>query len=99
MSPDILLGQEFTSGSAVTAFVNILNSAPGSPGDWAAAAFVDGPDSDNAFFYRQSVVSLATDYRDRVRIRLLVPIHTENVVSDLRRVPQVAVTGVAGLRF
>lgn len=24
---------------------------------------------------------------------------TENVVRDLRRVPQVAVTGVAGLRF
>jgi hypothetical protein len=61
------------------------------------AAQVSGPE--NRVREVRAVVSLATDYRDRARIRLLVPIHTENVVSDLRRVPQVAVTGVAGLRF
>jgi hypothetical protein len=61
MAPDILVGQEFISAAAVTNFVSILNTAPGSPGDWAAAAFVDGPDTDSAFFYRTSRVALATD--------------------------------------
>ncbi len=61
MAPDVLIGQEFVSAAAVTEFVSILNTAPGSPGDWAAAAFVDGPDSDSAFFYRTSKAMLATD--------------------------------------
>lgn len=61
LCPDILVCQEFVSASAVTSFVGILNSAPGSPGDWAAATFVDGADTDSAFFYRTSVVSLVTD--------------------------------------
>ncbi len=54
--PDILIGQEFTSAAAVGTFVALLNSAPGSPGDWQAAPFVDGNDTDNAFFYRSSKV-------------------------------------------
>ena len=61
MAPDILIGQEFLSASGVTNFLNILNTAPGSPGDWAAADFVNGPDTDSAFFYRTSKVELATD--------------------------------------
>jgi len=56
MSPDVLLGQEFVSAAAVAAFLNILNSAPGSPGDWSAAAFVNGNDTDNALFYRTSKI-------------------------------------------
>lgn len=56
-APDILIGQEFISAAGVTAFRDLLNSAPGSPGDWAAAPFVDGPDTDNAFFYRTSKVT------------------------------------------
>ncbi len=58
MAPDVLIGQEFTSASSVTNFLTILNTAPGSPGDWAAANFVDGPDTDSAFFYRTSKVDL-----------------------------------------
>ncbi len=58
MQPDALLGQEFVSASAVAALVNILNAAPGSPGDWAGAPFVDGPDTDSAFLYRTSKVTL-----------------------------------------
>lgn len=56
MRPDILIGQEFLSQNAVNNFLALLNSAPGSPGDWAAAPFFDGPDTDGAFFYRTSKV-------------------------------------------
>ncbi len=57
LAPDVILGQEFLSASATTSFVSALNTAPGSPGDWAAATFVDGPDTDSAFFYRTSRVT------------------------------------------
>ena len=58
MSPDAFVLQEFLSQSAVDQFVAALNSAPGSPGDWAAAPFVNGPDTDSAFAYRTSKVQL-----------------------------------------
>lgn len=61
LAPDVLVGQEFLSATGVTNFLAILNTAPGSPGDWAAADFVNGPDTDSAFFYRMGVVELATD--------------------------------------
>ena len=54
LSPDVFVLQEVLSQSGVNAFVSILNSAPGSPGDWAAGPFVNGPDTDNALFYRTS---------------------------------------------
>ncbi len=57
MSPDVVLAQEFLSQAAVNSFLNILNTAPGSPGDWQAATFINGPDTDNAFFYRSSKVT------------------------------------------
>ncbi len=55
-APDIILGEEFISQAAVDAFRNLLNTASGSPGDWASAPFIDGPDTDSAFFYRTSKV-------------------------------------------
>jgi hypothetical protein len=61
MSPDIFIGQEFLSQTGVNNFLNLLNTAAGSPGDWAAATFVNGPDTDSAFFYRTSKVFMATD--------------------------------------
>lgn len=61
LAPDILIGEEFISATAVNNFLSILNNAPNSPGDWAAAPFVNGPDTDSALFYRQSKVFLATD--------------------------------------
>lgn len=61
MTPDVFVGQEFLSQTGVNNFLTILNTAAGSPGDWAAARFVDGPDTDSAFFYRTSVVQMATD--------------------------------------
>lgn len=60
-APDVLVGQEFMSQAAVTEYLGILNGAPGSPGDYQAATFIDGPDTDSAFFYRSSkVVFLGT---------------------------------------
>jgi hypothetical protein len=56
MSPDVLIGQEYVSAAAVTVYLSILNTAPGSPGDWGAAPFFNGNDTDNAFFYRTSKV-------------------------------------------
>lgn len=53
-APDALLVQEVLNASAQAALLNALNSAAGSPGDWAMATFVDGPDTDSAFFYRTS---------------------------------------------
>jgi hypothetical protein len=47
----------------------------------------------------KAVAQLETDYQDAARIRILVPIASENIVSNLRRVPQVSVTGEAGIRF
>ncbi|MFN0132824.1 MAG: choice-of-anchor D domain-containing protein [Phycisphaerales bacterium] len=55
-APDILVGQEFLSQAGVTAFLANLNTAAGSPGDWAAGPFNNGADTDNAFFYRTSKV-------------------------------------------
>lgn len=58
LAPDVLVGQEFTSAAAVTAFRTALNTAPSSPSDWVAAPFVLGPDTNNALFYRTSKVVL-----------------------------------------
>lgn len=71
-APDILLIQEvIESGggmAAVNSFLDNLNLAPGSPGDWAAAPYVmNGGDTGNAMFYRTSkvvwlgTVTLSTD--------------------------------------
>lgn len=57
MSPDVIIGQEFLSQSGVDNFLDLLNTAAGSPGDWAAGPFINGPDTDNAFFYRTSKVT------------------------------------------
>ena len=55
-APDVIMTQEFLNAGGVVAFLDILNTAPNSPGDWAAAPFIDGPDTDSAFFYRTTKV-------------------------------------------
>ncbi len=57
MAPHAIAVQEMLSQAGTDAFLNILNTAPGSPGDWAAAAFINGNDTDNAFFYRTGMVT------------------------------------------
>jgi len=56
MDPDVFVAQEVLSSFAASALLDILNTAPGSPGDWAGAPFINGPDTDNAMFYRTSKV-------------------------------------------
>lgn len=56
MSPDVLMVQEVLSDAAASNLLTYLNSAPGSPGDWSRFTFVDGPDTDNAVFFRTSKV-------------------------------------------
>lgn len=58
MSPDVIAADEIVTSGASATFVSILNSAPGSPGDWAAAPFVDGADTESTLFYRTSKVVL-----------------------------------------
>jgi len=57
MAPDVILAQEFSSASALSTFLNVVNSAPGSPGDWAAAPFLSSPDSASVMIYRTSKVT------------------------------------------
>ncbi len=61
MRPDIIALQEIVSAAALTAFVNALNTAPGSPGDWAGAPYINGNDNDNALVYRTSRFTLIDD--------------------------------------
>ncbi|HYE61793.1 MAG TPA: PKD domain-containing protein [Phycisphaerales bacterium] len=58
MAPDVFSVQEVSTAGALSTLVNVLNSAPGSPGDWAAAPFIDGPDSESVLLYRTSKVDL-----------------------------------------
>lgn len=56
MRPDVILGQEFQSQAAVNSFLSMLNTATNSTKNWAAAPFIDGPDTDSAMFYRTDKV-------------------------------------------
>ncbi len=56
LAPDIFIGEEYTSSTGWSQFLSILNTAPNSPGDWAAAPFVDGADTETCFFYRTSKI-------------------------------------------
>ncbi len=58
MSPDVILLQEVLSASAMNNFRDTINTASGSPGDWVAAPFVDGADTESVTFYRTSKVTL-----------------------------------------
>ncbi|MCB1058686.1 MAG: hypothetical protein KDB65_00510 [Calditrichaeota bacterium] len=67
--PDILIVQEMQSSSGVSEFLSqVLNN--GQPGTYTNAPFSNGPDTDNALFYKPSVVSflsqtvLSTQLRD-----------------------------------
>lgn len=86
LNPDVLIVQEMTSQAAVNQFLSrVMNST--SPGKYAAAGFTDGPDSDNAMFYKKSTIAylarrqITTDLRDisvyRVRIISGLGLNTE----------------------
>ena len=54
MNPDLIIVQEFKSQTAVTKFLQALNTDPLNPTEWKAAPFIDGPDTDSEFFYRDA---------------------------------------------
>ncbi len=56
-APDVLMTQEMIGAGGITAFLNLLNTATGSPGDWAAAPYCEGADTKTGFFYRTSRVT------------------------------------------
>ena len=56
MSPDAFLAQEVLSAAGASAMLSVLNTAAGSPGDWAMAPFIAGPDTNLAFYYRAGKV-------------------------------------------
>jgi len=67
-APDVLCVQEVASAGALAELLDLLNTAPGfpagqpgSPGDWAAATFIDGPDDESVLLYRTSRVALLRD--------------------------------------
>lgn len=56
---DVLVVQEMLSQTGVNQFLNdVMNY--GNPGLYAAGPFVNGPDTDNALFYKPSVVELVS---------------------------------------
>ncbi len=59
--PDVIAVQEMVGPGALAALVGVLNTAPGSPGDWAAAPYLDDPDyvdTESSFVFRTSKVDL-----------------------------------------
>ncbi len=56
--PDVFIGQEFINVGGATTFLNLMNSAQGSPGDYSLANFVAGPDTNSILIYRRSKVTL-----------------------------------------
>jgi flagellar hook capping protein FlgD len=55
LSVDVLVTEETTSQAGVTEFLNSLNTME--PGQWAAAPFVDGNDTDAGLFYKPAKVN------------------------------------------
>ncbi len=56
-APDVIVCQEIISSTALNDLRTALNTAPGSPGDWQIASFVNGADTDSVFLYRSGMVS------------------------------------------
>ncbi|MGQ0722705.1 MAG: choice-of-anchor D domain-containing protein [Candidatus Eiseniibacteriota bacterium] len=59
--PDVLVVEEILSQTGVDNFLNnVLNVV--NPGEWAAGTFVNGPDTDNGFFYRPAKVTYLSHF-------------------------------------
>ncbi len=61
LAPDVLMIQEVYTATDLTTFKTLMNTAPGSPGDWEVATFLSGPDSQSCLLYRTSKVDLTGD--------------------------------------
>jgi len=61
IQPDVLVAQELIGAGGANAFLNtVLNVAE--PGQWALGTFVDGTDTDNAFYYRPSAATFVSHH-------------------------------------
>jgi hypothetical protein len=59
--PDVLVAEEVISVGGANAFLNtVLNVVD--PGEWTLGPFVDGPDTDNAFYYRSAAASFVAHH-------------------------------------
>jgi len=47
----------------------------------------------------KAVAQIETDYKDAARVKILVPISTEKVIQNVKRVPQVSITAVGDVRL
>lgn len=65
--PDVIVVQEITSLSGVNGFLNnvILSVIPG----FQAGVFIDGPDTDNAIFFKSSIFSFISNYPVKTALR------------------------------
>lgn len=57
---DVIVAQEVLSQTGVNNFLAILNTA--FPGEWSAGPFLNGPDTDNAIFYRAAACSVVSHF-------------------------------------
>ena len=61
LAPDVVVSQEMVSQAGVDNFLaNVLNTLE--PGQWAAAPFLNGNDTDNALFYKTTRCSLLANW-------------------------------------
>jgi len=77
LNPDVLVLQEMASAAGVDQFLNeVLNHE--TPGLYKAASFFDGPDTDNALFYKKAMIKLIsrqqipTSFRDITEYNLKI---------------------------
>lgn len=67
IQPDILVVQEVTSLAGVNGFLsNVLNSVSSG---YSAGLFIDGPDTDNAIFYKNSVFTFVSNTPIKTALR------------------------------
>lgn len=66
--PDVVVAQEIIGSGGANAFLNtVLNVVD--PGEWAVGPFLDGPDTDNAFYYRTAAVSFVSHFAISTALR------------------------------
>ena len=80
ISPDVVAMQEIISEDAVDGLLSFVFLQLDD--DWAAAAFNNGPDTDNAFFYRTSRVSLVSSRFIETTLRDIAEYTVQPVAPD-----------------
>ena len=88
LDADVLVVQEMLSQTGVNQFLNnVLNY--GAPGTYAAGPFVNGPDTDNALFYRVSTIDFVSTQQISTALRdiseyIVRPVGYSSADAELR---------------